>query len=356
MARHLREKGYFMNILVTGANGFVGRSLIEHLHEKGHHITALVRSKKNIGKKHKHVKWIEGDLLHYKTLPEIKNIDAAYYLVHGLKGEAGKFEYQESLAAVNFLHWIRSTDASVIYLGGLGTDNDSLSPHLRSRHMTGSILGSSGLPVTEFRASIIVGEGSLSFEMIKAMAERFPFRPDFSLLRQPCQPLSLEDLLKYLEAALHLPREAGHKIYEIGGPEVTSYGELLDLYSELANLKRFKLKIPEVESKVIMKALDYSIPEHAEAGKKLTESLEHATVVTNEAARKAFPDIHPVSLREAMDKARANSETNYPPLWEKDFLKNLLSDKILTQSGLLSPELLRNLEKVGKLRDILSRR
>lgn len=344
-----------MKILVTGANGFVGQALIERLLEHGHEVTALVRSKKKTKKNLEHVKLIEGDLLIPEKLPELKKFDKAYYLVHGLKEEDTLFEYQESVAAVNFVNWVRNSGAGIIYLGGLGPQTQTLSPHLRSRHLTGAILGSSGLPLIEFRASIILGEGSLSFEIIKAMSERFPFRPDMSLLGQPCQPLALEDLLKYLVSALELPSE-GHKIFEIGGPDVVTYGELLDLYAELSGLKRMRLKLPEVERKVLMKALDYAIPEHANVGKKLTESLEHPTVVTNDLASKTFPDIKPVDLRVAMDKARAESRTHYPPLWEKDFLKSLLSDKVLTQSGLLSPQLLRNLEKVGKLRDILSRK
>jgi len=344
-----------MKILVTGANGFVGQALIERLIESGHEITALVRKKKEHKKHSDKVKYIEGDLLHPEKLIPLKNIDKAYYLVHGLKGEDNLFEYQESIAAVNFVNWIRPTNAGIIYLGGLGPETETLSPHLRSRHLTGAILGSSGLPMIEFRASIILGEGSLSFEIIKAMSERFPFRPEMSLLGQPCQPLALEDLLKYLEEALNLADD-GHKIFEIGGPDVLTYGQLIDLYAELAGLKRLKVKVPEVEKKVLMKALDYAIPEHAFIGRKLTESLEHPTVVTNDLAKKTFPEIAPIEARVAMDKARAESKTHYPPLWEKDFLKSLLSDKILTQSGLLSPDLLRNLEKVGKLRDILSRK
>jgi uncharacterized protein YbjT (DUF2867 family) len=344
-----------MKILVTGANGFVGKALMDRLLEDGHEITALVRSKSKHKKPSDKVKFVEGDLLQPDKLPKLGKIEKAYYLVHGLKGDDKLFEYQESIAAVNFVNWIRGTKAGIIYLGGLGPETESLSPHLRSRHLTGSILGSSGLPLIEFRASIILGEGSLSFEMIKAMSERFPFRPEMSLLQQPCQPLALEDLLKYLEAALILPSN-GHQIFEIGGPDVATYGQLLDLYSELSGLKRLKVKLPEVEKKVLMKALDYAIPEHSNIGRKLTESLEHPTVVTNDIAKKTFPEIEPVDLRVAMDKARSESQTKYPPLWEKDFLKSLLSDKILTQSGLLSPELLRNLEKVGKLRDILSRK
>jgi uncharacterized protein YbjT (DUF2867 family) len=345
-----------MKVLVTGANGFVGAALIPKLLQAGHKVTALVRSLEQAPKKkHDGVKWIEGDLLKAESLPKLGQIDKAFYLVHGLKAKSQIFEYEESMAAVNFINWVRSSRPDIIYLGGLAPKEEILSPHLRSRLMTGAILGSSGLSVIEFRASIIMGPGSLSFEMIKALAERLPFRPDLGLLDRPCQPLALNDLLNYFDQALALLVE-GHRIVEIGGPDVTSYGELIDIYAELAGLKRKKIKLPEVELKVLLKALDYSIPEHANIGKKLAESLGHTTVVTDRSAEKLFPKIKPVELRVAMDLARNSSTTHYAPLWEKDFLKSLLSDKILTQSGLLSPELLKNLEKVGKLKDILSRK
>lgn len=343
-----------MNILLTGANGFVGSALLKELTHAGHYVFALVR-KKNNQKNSKKITWIEGDLLIPESLPELKEISRAYYLVHGLKEDAQSFEYDEAMAAVNFINWLRPTGAGIIYLGGLGPRHEKLSPHLRSRHLTGAILGSSGLGTIEFRASIVLGEGSTSFEMVKAIAERLPFRPEISLLNKPCQPLSLKDLLNYLMSALDISTD-GHRIYEIGGPDITSYGELLDIYSELAGLKRKKIKIPEVEAKVLMKALDYSIPEHAKVGKKLTESLDHPTIVTDDSATRDFPTIRPENIRVAMDLAQSASQSHYAPLWEKEFLKGLLSDKLLVQSGLLSPELLRNLEKVGRLRDIFSRK
>jgi uncharacterized protein YbjT (DUF2867 family) len=347
-----------MKVLVAGANGFVGRALMKDLVENGYEIYALVRSKDKAFAKEKGQKihWLVGDLLEADKLPHLPKIDKAFYLVHGLKEDKASFEYYEALAAVNFVNWLRlSSTPSIIYLGGLGITKDKLSPHLRSRHLTGSILAASGFPTIEFRASIVLGENSLSFEMVKAISERIPFRPDFSLLNQPCQPIALPDLMKYFEASLQLKVE-GHKIFEIGAPETTTYGELLDLYSELANLKRKIIKVPEVEIKVLMKALDYSLPELADVGKKLAQSLDFPTVVTNEDAKVAFPEIHPKSLRLAMDLAMADSKTHYKPLWEKDFLKSLLSDKILTQSGLFSPELLRNLERVTKIKDILTRK
>jgi uncharacterized protein YbjT (DUF2867 family) len=342
-----------MNILVTGANGFVGKALIERLTKEGHHITALVRDRKSIKSKDG-IKWIEGDLLRPNSLPKIENIDKSYYLVHGLKGDEGQFEYEEAMAAVNFINWIRPTGSGIIYLGGLGPNEEKISPHLRSRHLTGAILGSSGLSTIEFRASIILGEGSLSFEMIKAISERFPIRPNFPLLNQPCQPLALKDLLNYLVQALEL--NDGHQIYEIGGPDALSYGELLDLYSHIAGLKRVKVKLPEVDAKILMRALDFAVPEHALIGKKLTESLEYPTVVSNNTSQIKFPDIQPMSSRDAMEEAFNASRTHYAPIWEKDFLKDLLSDKILAHSGLFSPELLQNLERVGKFKNILKRK
>ncbi len=343
-----------MKVLVTGANGFVGNALIPELIAEGHEVFALTRTPHK-NKKTEKVHWLTGNLLEPQALPDLPKIDFTYYLVHGMKGEDARFEYEEASAAVNFINWIRPTGTSIIYLGGLGDPSAKLSPHLRSRHLTGAIFGSSGLPVTEFRASIVLGEGSLSFEMIKAIAERIPFRPELSLLNQLCQPLALQDLLHYLVEALDLKKN-GHEIIEIGGPDAVPYGDLIDMYSELAGLKRKRIKIPEVESRVLLKALDYAIPEHSQIGRKLTESLIFPTVVKSDTAAKFFPDIKPLDARVAMDMARSSSKTHYAPLWEKDFLKTLLSDKILTQSGLLSPDLLKNLERVGKLKDILSRK
>lgn len=342
-----------MNILVTGAQGFVGRNLIPELLKAGHTVFALGRSKHK-GKAHG-VKWLQGDLLLPDQLPELPAIDKAYYLVHGLKGESGSFEYDEASAAVNFLNWVRPHSPDVIYLGGIVPDEEKLSPHLRSRKLTGAILGASGLNTLEFRASIVLGEDSLSFEMIKAIAERFPFTPELPLLNRPCQPIALEDLLRYLIEALSL-RITGHKIYEIGGPDVASYGELIELYSRIKGLRRIKVKLPDVDSRVLMKVLDYAVPEHAQMGRKLTESLEHVTVVKDTQATVDFPEIQPQHLPDAMRAAASKSKSSYPPIWERDFIKLILSDGALAQSGLLSPELLKRLEQVGKLREVLTRK
>lgn len=358
MARHKKQSTASnagvdaKKILVTGANGFVGQNLIRELVREGHDVFALVRSDAEVPAG---VTILKGDLLKPGSLPRVESFDRAFYLVHGLKSDRKGFEYDESMMAVNFINWIRPTGAAITYLGGLGDENIALSPHLRSRHLTGSILGCSGLPLLEFRASIVLGEGSLSFEMIKAIVERLPFIPEMKLLNQPCQPIALSDLMKYLTTTVSRT-VTGHEIFEIGGPDVMNYGELLDMYAEMKGLRRMHVKVPDVETKVIVKALDYSIPEYKEAGKKLAESLMYPTIVHSHNAKDVFPEIQPLSARDAMETAVKNSKTTYAPLWEKDFLRELLSDKILTQSGLLSPELLRNLERVGKIRDMFSRK
>lgn len=344
-----------MKILIAGAGGFVGQALIQELVKEGHEILALVRSKKGQTHFHGQVKYITGDLLKSDDLPEIKSLDKAYYLVHGLKSVEEDFEHEEALAAVNFVNWVRGTNCSIIYLGGLSPKKEHLSHHMRSRNLTGAILAASGLATIEFRASIILGEGSVSFEMIKALVERFPFRPSFSLLQQKCQPLGLDDLIKYLVQGLNLEVK-GHRLIEIGGPTALTYGELLDLYAELANLKRKTVTIPNIDKKVLLKLLDYAIPELADIGKKLAQSLEYPSVVTNDEAKDLFPQIQTQELKEAMNQARTHSKSEYPAIWDKEFLKELLSDKILTQSGLLSPDLMRNLERIGKVKDIILRK
>lgn len=346
-------KGSKMNVLIIGANGFVGSHLTEKLLDLGHHVWGVVRDKKNSKINHPHFHLVEGDLL--KEMPNLGEtaFDVAYYLAHGMKAESALFEYYEVKAATAFAGWWRKLSGQkVIYLGGLGPSEDDLSPHLRSRQMTGKILalGSSCL---EFRASIILGGDSLSYEMIRAISERLPFRPELKLLKTRCQPLALTDLLDYLIAALDLNMK-GHQVIEIGGTEALPYGELLDRYIELEKLKRKIIKLPDIDSVVFTKLLDYVVPEYSAVGKKLVESLAHETVVVEASAKEIFPHIHPKTLEEALQEARSQSVHDYQPLWDRDFLKKLLSDKILTQAGLFSPEVLQHFEKVLKFKELVS--
>ncbi len=342
-----------MNVLIVGANGFVGTNLTQKLLGMGHQVWGLVRNKEKVKIQHENFHIIEADLL--GELPDLGEtaFDVAYYLAHGMKIEGGDFEYFEVKAATHFAGWwSKLSGQKVIYLGGLGPSEDDLSAHLRSRQMVGKILalGSSCL---EFRASIILGGESLSYEMIRALSERLPFRPELRLLKMKCQPLALSDLMDYLIAGLDL-NVKGHQVLEIGGTEALSYGELLDRYAELEKLKRKTIKLPDVDSVVFTKLLDYVVPEYSNIGKKLVESLAHETIVQDASAKEVFPHIHPKTLDDSLKEARAESKNDYHPLWDRDFLKKLLSDKILTQAGLFSPEVLQHFEKVLKLKELVS--
>lgn len=342
-----------MNILIVGANGFVGQNLTEKLLGLGHHVWGLVRDKNKVSFSHPNFHVVEGDLL--GKLPDLSGtaLDTAYYLAHGMKSAHEHFEYYEVKAATQFASWWKKLSGQkVIYLGGLGPEDEELSPHLRSRQITGKILAL-GSNCLEFRASIILGGKSLSYEMIRALSERLPFRADLKLLKTQCQPLSLSDLLDYLIAALDLNIK-GHQVIQIGGNESLSYGELLDRYIEKEKLKRKVIKIPDVDPIVFTKFLDYVVPEYSDVGKKLVESLFHETIVTDNSAKEFFPHIHPKTLNESLDEARSQSPMEYHAVWDRDFLKKLLSDKILTQSGLFSPEVLQHFEKVMRLKEFVS--
>ena len=339
-------------ILIAGANGFVGTSLIESLIQNDDgEIHALVRSETKGSHFSTSVKLVVGDLLDEESLPvsdsesqALGGYDAAYYLVHGLKGEAQDFEFQEAKAAANFTAWMRKIGCKkIIYLGALGPERDE-SPHLRSRHLAGKILTLAGIPCLEFRASIVIGAGSTSFEMIKALSERLPFSPDFKRIENLCQPIALADLLTYLRSALNWTGEES-RVVEIGGEDQISYSGLMKMYLKMNHRKKKVFKVPPVDDRVFKALLDLVIPEMADVGKKLYDSLVHETIVTNRRAQELFPDLKPMGCAKAMEVAVNESKTTYPHLWEKEMILFLLKEKIVQPQDLGAWLLDRNLVK-----------
>jgi uncharacterized protein YbjT (DUF2867 family) len=323
-------------ILIAGANGFVGTSLIQDLLESGDsQIHALVRSESKGSHFPASVKLVVGDLLDASSLPAggstdhpIADFDVAYYLVHGLKGDAPDFEYQESKAAVNFIRWMTKVGCKkIVYLGALGPESDE-SPHLRSRHLVGKILALSGIPCLEFRASIVIGAGSTSFEMIKALSERLPFTPDFKKIENLCQPIALKDLMLYLKAGLDWDGKQS-RVVEIGGEDRISYSGLMRMYLKATHRKKKTFKVPPVDDRVFKSLMDLVIPEMADVGKKLYDSLIHETIVSNRSAHDLFPQIHPMGCTQAMAIAVEQSDTVYPHLWEKEMVMFLLKEKVV---------------------------
>jgi len=310
-------------IAILGATGFVGTALTLRLLDLGHHVTTLSRKPSKWPIQHNNLKVIRGDIATGQHLNEVlQGADCAYYLVHGLAENAEDFEFLEAKGATQFAHAaVRAKLRKVIFLGGLGPEED-ISAHLRSRHLVGDILGLIPGAVLEFRASIVLGAQSTSFEMIKALSQRLPVRPFAPWLETPCQPIALEDLLAYLLAALEV-QVIGHTVVEVGAPDVIPYGELIDLVHKIEEVNKPKFLLPAMDQRVMLPLIDLILPEFANIGKKLFLSLSYPTVVTDKKAEELFPDIVPRPLEVAMREALAESQTSYPPVWKGDFWKEI---------------------------------
>jgi len=222
-------------LLLTGATGYVGGRLLPSLVEAGWRVRCLARQPKHLSPRvPAGVEGVQGDLLDAASLSAaMHGVEAAYYLVHSM-GATGDFQTQDRLATENFATAARAAGVQrIIYLGGLGEDEPDLSAHLRSRHEVGERLRAHAVPVIEFRTSIIIGSGSLSFEMIRALVERLPVMITPRWVRVTAQPIAIDDVLEYLRQALKI-QIPGNVIFEIGGPDRVSYGELMREYAAAA--------------------------------------------------------------------------------------------------------------------------
>ena len=197
----------------------------------------------------------------------------------------------------------------MIFLGGLGESGAHLSTHLRSRHETGEILRTSGVPVIEFRASVILGSGSLSFELIRALVERLPAMICPRWVRTPAQPIAIEDVLGYLLAAIELPPRPS-EIFEIGGADRVSYAGIMQEYARQRGLPRLMIPVPLLTPWLSSLWLGLTTPVYARIGRKLIESVENETVVKDDRALRTFP-IRPMGLRQAIRRAIQNEDQEH---------------------------------------------
>ncbi|MDP3069404.1 MAG: SDR family oxidoreductase [Opitutaceae bacterium] len=299
-------------ILLTGATGYIGGRLLPLLVEEGWRVRCLARQPKHLAPRvPEGVEVVQGDLLDADSLSAaLQGVEAAYYLVHSM-GAGGDFEEQDRRAAENFARAARAAGVQrIIYLGGLGEDEPDLSAHLRSRHEVGERLRAHGVPVIEFRASIIIGSGSLSFEMIRALVERLPVMITPRWLRVTAQPIAIGDVLAYLLAGLTVAHGGSSPIIGIGGPDRVSYGELMREYARQRGLRRWLIPVPLLTPRLSSLWLGLVTPLYARVGRKLVDSLRHPTVVRDASAQRLF-SLKPVGVREAIARALRNEDSRF---------------------------------------------
>jgi uncharacterized protein YbjT (DUF2867 family) len=289
-------------VLLTGVTGYIGGRLVPVLEASGVRLRCLARRPAALEPRvAPTTEVVAGDLFDRASLDRaLAGIDVAYYLVHSM-GALGDYLEKDRVAARHFGEAARRAGVRrIVYLGGLAA-GDTLSKHLRSRIETGQVLRDSGVPVVEFRASVVVGSGSLSFELIRALVERLPVMICPRWVSTLAQPIGIDDLLAYLVAALHLP-DGESRTFEIGGADQASYGDLMREYARQRGLKRLMMSVPFLTPRLSSLWLGLVTPVYARVGRELIAGLKNRSVVTDPAALSVFPT-RPVGLREAIARA-----------------------------------------------------
>ncbi len=296
-------------VLLTGCSGYVGGRLLPMLESlplklrclarKPEAVTGLVKSSTEV---------VQGDVLDRPSLDlALAGVHTAYYLVHLMSGSKD-FEREDRQAAVNFAEAAKLAGVRrIIYLGGLGDDTAAgLSPHLRSRHEVGQIFRDSGVETIEFRASLVIGAGSLSFDLVKTLTERLPVMLCPLWLKTPTQPIAVDDVLRYLLAALDLP-PGESRTFEIGCEDITTYGGIIQEYARQKGLRRWLIYVPVLTPYLSSLWLTLVKPAAFEVGRHLIEGLKNPTVVRDRKALSVFP-FRPMSLKDAIARTIEASE------------------------------------------------
>jgi uncharacterized protein YbjT (DUF2867 family) len=274
-----------VRILVTGASGFVGSRLVAALDGEGHEVRAMTRRP---GRYEGAGRPIAGDVGEERSLREaLEGCEAAYYLVHSL--DHPDFERKDADAARAFARAAAATGIDrIVYLGGLGQDSDQLSRHLRSRREVERLLGGTGVPVTVLRAGIVVGHGGVSWELTRQLVAHLPAMVTPRWVSTRTQPIAVADVVRYLVGVLDAPEAAG-RVFEVGGPEVLTYLQMMTRVAEIQNRHLFVVPVPLLSPQLSSRWLALVTDVDVATGRSLIDSMTNEVVVTDDAIRSIVP-------------------------------------------------------------------
>ena len=331
-------------ILVTGATGYIGGRLVPCLLEAGYAVRCFVRDADRLQGQAwaDQVEVAVGDVLDPETLgPALDGIDVAYYLIHSL-GE-GAFAERDRRAADNFAEAAAEAGVErILYLGGIQPKTDRRSPHLESRLETGKHLRAGSVPVTEFRAAVIVGSGSISFELIRYLTERLPVLITPQWVHTPTQPIAIRNVLQYLVQALDVPESTG-EIIEIGGAEVLTYGEMFKIYAKVRGLRRILVDVPVLTPKLSSHWIGLVTPLNARIAKPLIHGLDNEVVVHDDKAQRLF-DVELLDYETAVRLALARfASDTVTSTWSSAFSSSIddvgMIEELEEEEGLIQERL-----------------
>lgn len=321
--------------LVTGSTGYVGGRLIPRLLDAGYRVRVLVRHPERITQLpwHERVDIVVGDANDRQAVTKaLQDVDVAYYMIHSI-GSSGDFEELERQTAHTFANAAKDCQISrIIYLGGLAND-PNLSPHLRSRAEVGNIFINSGVPTIAFGAAVIIGSGSLSFEMLRYLTERLPAMITPRWVRTRIQPIAIRDVLRYLVLAAELPKEL-NRSFDIGGPDVLTYEDMMHRYAKVAGLrKRIILPINFLSPGLSSRWIGLVTPVPKNIARPLVDSLKSEVICVEDDIKKYIPDPPEglLGFEEAVSRAlRRIREANVATRWTSASVPGAPSDPLPT--------------------------